>query len=336
MHRRSLYFTGPGEVELGRTSLERAPDELLVETRVSAISAGTELLIYHGEAPKELPADETLDALEGDLSYPLRYGYATVGDVIETGPDVDDDWTGRTVLAFNPHETRFTALPGQVIPVPDGVAPDAMALFPTVETATSLVIDGRPRVGDRVVVFGAGVVGCCTTGILSSFPLSELVVVDPVAGRREHARRLGADETLAPGELSDGHWDDRPGPGGADLIYELSGNPDALDDALDVAGYDSRILVGSWYGTKPTTLDLGGEFHRDHVSIESSQVSTLAAEVRGRWTKERRTQVALDHLAAMPVDSLVTHRVPFEEAPRAYRLVEDTPDDALQILLTYS
>ncbi|MFT4889226.1 MAG: 2-desacetyl-2-hydroxyethyl bacteriochlorophyllide A dehydrogenase [Halobacteriales archaeon] len=335
MEGRSLYFTGRGQIELGRTSLERVPDELLVETRVSAISAGTELLIYNGDAPPDLPADETLDALDGDLSYPLRYGYAAVGDVVETGPAVDDDWTGRTVLAFNPHETHFTAAPGDVIPVPDGVTPGEMALFPTVETATSLVMDGHPRVGERVVVFGAGVVGLCTTGILSSFPLADLLVVDPVAERREHALRLGADETRAPGDFPEERWAEAAGPDGADLIYELSGEPAALDHAIDVAGYDSRVVVGSWYGTKPTTLDLGGDFHRDRVSIESSQVSTLAPEVRGRWSRGRRTSVALDHLASLPVDSLITHRVPFEDAPRAYRLVDDNPDDALQILLTY-
>jgi 2-desacetyl-2-hydroxyethyl bacteriochlorophyllide A dehydrogenase len=333
MTRRSLYFTGPETVELRETPVDCQPDELLVESRVSAISAGTELLVYHDEVPDDLPA--SLDALDGDFSYPLRYGYAAVGDVVETGRRVDDDWTGRTVLAFNPHETRFSARPSNVVAVPDGVDPNEMALFPNVETATSLVLDGQPRVGERAVVFGAGIVGLCTTGILAEFPLAELVVVDPLAERRERALQLGADVVRAPDELPEQRWDEAAGASGADLVYELSGQPAALDDALDLAGYDSRVIVGSWYGTKPTTLDLGGDFHRDRVSVESSQVSTLAPDLRGRWTKARRTEVALAHLASLPVQSLVTHRVPIEDAPEAYRLIDDHPDEALQVLLTY-
>ena len=335
MQRRSLYFTGPQAVELRETSTVPSADELLVETRVSAISAGTERLIYHGQAPSDLPADETLEALQGDLSYPLRYGYAAVGEVVETGTTVEDEWLGRTVMAFNPHETHFSADPAAIVAVPDGVEPAEAALYPTVETATTLVLDGRPRLGERVVVFGAGVIGLCTIGLLASFPLSELLVVDPIDSRRERARQLGADVAMPPDELSADRWDDDAGSDGADLLYELSGQPAALDDARAVAGYDSRIVVGSWYGTKPTTLDLGGDFHRDRVSIESSQVSTLAPELRGRWTFDRRTDTALENLATLPVESLVTHRLPFEDAPEAYRLIDERPEDALQVLLTY-
>jgi 2-desacetyl-2-hydroxyethyl bacteriochlorophyllide A dehydrogenase len=335
MVRRSLVFTGPESVDLRVSPLDHGDDELVVESRVSAISAGTELLIYNGEAPTDLPAGATLDAIEGDLSYPVRYGYATVGDVIETGSAVEEDWTGRTVLALNPHETQFAASPADLFEVPDGLEPDEMALFPTVETATSFLLDGRPRIGERVVVFGAGVVGLCTIGLLSSFPLSELVVIDPLAERRERALDMGADSVHGSNAIPADRWLDAAGPDGADLIYELSGQPAALDEAVSLAGYDSRVVVGSWYGTKPTTLYLGDDFHRDRVSIESSQVSTLDPEVRGRWTLDRRTEVVLEKLTSLPVESLVTHRIPFDKAPEAYRLLDDHPDEALQVLLTY-
>ncbi|WP_135666148.1 zinc-dependent alcohol dehydrogenase [Halorhabdus rudnickae] len=331
----SLYFTGPETINLRERSVEYSAEEVLIETRVTAISPGTELLIYHGDAPSDLPADETLDALDGDLSYPLRYGYAAVGDVIDTGSAVDEAWLGRTVFAFNPHETVFSAAPSALVPVPDGTDLEEMVMYPTVETATTLVLDGAPRIGERIVVLGAGVIGLCTIGLLASFPLSELVVVDPLAGRRERARQLGADTAVAPKEFAETRWNDAAGPEGADLIYELSGSPSALDDALAVAGYDSRIIVGSWYGTKSLTPDLGGDFHRDRVSIESSQVSTIAPELRGRWSFDRRTETTLENLRSLPIDSLVTHRIPFEDAPSAYRLLDEQSENALQILLTY-
>lgn len=335
MQRTSLYFTGPETVELRETSMTLSDEEVLVETRLSAISPGTELLIYHNEAPSDLAADETLDALDGDLSYPLRYGYASVGEVVETGSDVEEEWLGRTVMAFNPHETRFRAHPSDLIPVPEDVDPVEMAMYPTVETATNLILDGAPKIGERVAVFGAGVVGLSTIGLLASFPVSELLAVDPLSSRRERATEMGADTAVAPKDLSTNRWADRSGPSGADLVYEVSGHPSALDQARALAGYDSRIVVGSWYGTKSSTLTLGGNFHRDRISFESSQVSTLSPSLRGRWTFDRRTAVTVDNLASLPVDSLVTHHVPFENAPRAYRLLDQHPEEALQVLLTY-
>lgn len=334
MERRSLVFTGPRETALRGDTFSPATDEVVVRTALSAVNAGTELLIYRGEAPTELPADATLGALDGDLSFPLRYGYATVGEVVETGAAADDDWLGQQVFAFNPHDTAFAADPEDLVAVGERLSPEAMALLPSVETATSLVMDGRPRVGERIVVFGAGVIGLCTLGVLSSFPLERLVAVDPVAERREHAERMGADVAVAP-DAVESAVDTDGSAEGPDLVYELSGQPDALDDAVACAGYDSRVLVGSWYGTKRAALDLGSDFHRDRISIESSQVSTLAPENRGRWTKARRLEVATERLRELETDPLVTHRIPFEEAPSAYELLDDDPGGALQILLTY-
>jgi 2-desacetyl-2-hydroxyethyl bacteriochlorophyllide A dehydrogenase len=337
MDRTSLYFTGPREVDLEPTTVDPTPDEVVVETRVSAVSAGTELLIYRDEVPADVPADETLDALEGDLTYPVRYGYAAVGEVAETGGRVDDDWLGRSVFGFNPHESRFAARPESLLSVPEGVTDAEMAMYPSAETATSLVLDGRPRLDERVVVFGAGVIGLCTVGVLSAFPLERLVAVDPVESRRERAVEMGADRAVSPDEVEAAVGDTTVAgdADGADLVYELSGQPEALDDAIDAAGYDSRVVVGSWYGQKDATLELGTDFHRDRVSVESSQVSTLAPETTGRWTKDRRRDAALSRLGDLDVESLVTHRVPFREAPEAYELLDADPESALQVLLTY-
>lgn len=332
--RRALYFVGPTEVSVEREPVDGPePDEVLVETQFSAVSSGTELLIYRGEMPHDCAADATIDALEGDLTYPLKYGYATVGDVVACGVDVDGSWLGRTVFAFNPHETRFAVSPADLVPVPDDVSTATATLLPTAETATTLVLDGAPRVGERVVVFGAGMIGLVTTSILSRFPLSELVVVEPVAERREMAARLGADETVPPGRAA--AIGERGEPAGADLAYELSGSPAALDDAVDAVGYDGRIVVGSWYGRKRAEHDFGGFFHRNRIDISSSQVSTIAPELRGRWTKERRTEAAWDRLRAVRTESLITHRVGFADAPEAYRLLDEGPENALQVLLTY-
>jgi len=339
----ALYFTGPETVEVRETTVGPPDDdELLVETRASAISAGTELLVYRDQTPAEFPADETLDALDGDLSYPLRYGYAASGVVREAGAEVDRDWVGRSVFAFVPHQTRFRATPDSVVALPPGTTPAAGSLLPSVETATNVVLDAAPRLGERVVVFGAGVIGLCVVRLLADFPLESLVVVDPIERRRTLAAALGADRTTTPADLGAAGptgsdlADEDSAADGADLAVELSGQPSALDDAIGAVGYDGRIVVGSWYGTKREPIDLGGRFHRDRIDIVSSQVSTISPELRGRWDRDRRMDAALDRLDRIPADELITHRIPFERAPEAYELLDSSSDAAVQVILEYS
>ncbi|WP_440769253.1 zinc-binding dehydrogenase [Natronorubrum sp. DTA28] len=333
---RSLYFTGPRAVDVRSHPLpEPGPDEVRVRTIASAISAGTEGLLYRGEAPTELPADEELEAFDGDLSFPLQYGYAAVGEVTAVGADVDDAWIGRPVFAYNAHESRFLADPETLLPVPDGVSPREATLFANLETAVTFLLDGAPLLGERVAVFGQGTVGLLTTALLARTPLEALVVFEPTEQRRRCAERFGADRALDPaeGEFPDVFREiagDR-----ADLTYELSGDPDALDDAIATTGFDGRVLVGSWYGTKPATLDLGGRFHRDRIEIRSSQVSTLDPRLSGRWSRERRHDLTWEWLKRLEVSELLTHDVPLENAEEAYELLEERPGEAIQVLLTY-
>ncbi len=329
VHRRSVVFTAPGCVDVHTEPLpDPAPDQVLVQTLVSAISAGTELLFFRGQVPPDMPLDATIEALAGPVQYPLRYGYACVGRVVKVGEQVDGRWQGRLVFAFHPHTSHFCLPPAQLLPLPTGVEPEQASLLPNMETAVNLVLDGAPLLGERVVVFGQGVVGLLTTGLLSRFPLLEVVAVDPLPMRRRLAQALGAQAAYAPGELPQA-------PLGVDLVYELSGNPQALDQAMDHAGFAGRIVVGSWYGTKTASLALGGRFHRARLRLISSQVSTLAPGLTGRWDKTRRLDVAWRALATLPTEQLVTHRFPVEQAAAAYEQIAHHPEETLQVLITY-
>ncbi len=314
------------------------PDEVRVRTEVSAVSPGTELLVYRGEAPTEMATDATIDALDGTFEFPLTYGYAAVGRVTAVGGEVGDEWLDERAFAFHPHESHFLATPDELVRVPDDRSFAEAALLPNVETAVNFLLDGDPRVGEQAVVFGQGLVGLLTTHLLADHPLADLVTLDCYPERRALARDLGADRAFAPGDAPTtvrDALDADATPSGADLTYELSGDPSALDDAISVTGYDGRVLVGSWYGEKRADLDLGGRFHRSRVAVESTQVSTLSPELRGRWDKARRLDVAWRRLADVDAERFVTHRVPVEEADRAYRLLDERPDETLGVLLTY-
>ena len=323
---RALYFGGDESVAVREQPIpDPGPGEVRVRTERSGISAGTELLVYRGDVASELPTDETIDALAGTFSYPLQYGYAAVGRVTAVGSAVDESWRDRRVFAFNPHESHFLADPETLVPTT--LAPEQALFIPNAEAAVNFVMDARPRIGARVAVFGQGPVGLLTTASLAAFPLSELVTVDPCDSRRELSRSLGADRAVAPETLAL----EEP----VDVAVELSGNPAALDDAIDVTGYAGQVVVGSWYGEKDVSLDLGDAYHRSHIRVRSSQVSRIDPDHADRWDKDRRLDVVCDWLADTDLSALHTHAFDIERAGEAYRLLDDRPDEAVQVTLTY-
>jgi threonine dehydrogenase-like Zn-dependent dehydrogenase len=191
------------------------------------------------------------------------------------------------------------------------------------ETAVSLVMDGAPAIGERVLVLGQGVVGLLLTSLLARFPLAQLVVADRLAHRRRLAMKMGAHAAIDNAV----HLRD------FDLVYELSGNPETLNQAVAAAGDEARVVIGSWYGSKQAMLDLGGHFHRSRMRLVSSQVSTLASHHTGRWDKRRRMDVAWQMLAQTRVQQLISHRISLGDAARAYRLIDEQPARTVQVLL---
>lgn len=317
-----------------------ASNEVLVATRISAISAGTELLVFKGLFPEQMAVDATISSLAGRFHYPLAYGYSCVGEVVATGPHVDPGWTGRRVFAFHPHESHFSSPPMDLIPIPPGISMEDAVFLAGMETAVNLVMDGRPLIGEHGMVFGLGIIGLLTTALLARFPLASLSGVDRLTLRRKTAESFGAGRVFAGTEIEGESGVDRirsgfPADGKADLIFELTGNPEALNSALSWSGFDTRIIIGSWYGGKSAVIDLGGHFHRNRVKIASSQVSTIAPHLSGRWTQTRRLQTAWKMVQELRPSTLITHRFDITQAQRAFDLLAVGAPDVLQFILVY-
>ncbi len=341
MTRQSLFFVAPREVEIREEPLAPpGPGQVLVQALISAISPGTELLIYRGQAPLDLAVDETIPALAGRFGFPLKYGYSVIGRVLALGEGVPGEWQDRLVFAFHPHESHFLANLEELLLPPPSLTPEAAVFFPIMETAVTFVMDGQPQLGEQVAVFGQGVVGLLLTGLLALYPLARLVTLDLHASRRRLSMEWGAHISLDPGDPGSleqllENWSAPAFYRGADLCYEVSGNPAALNQAIAVTGFHGRVVIGSWYGRKKADLDLGGRFHRSRMRLISSQVSTVAPELSGRWSKFRRYLLAWRMLQEMDPVSLITHRFPLDQAAQAYDLLNKNPAEALQVILTY-
>lgn len=336
----AVEFVAPREVEVVAIDPSQpGPQEVRVESILSAVSAGTERLVYCGDLDPTTATDTELPALNGDLSYPLRYGYAVVGTVTAVGDAVDPAWNGRTVFGFNPHESQFLAEPENLYPVPDDLSPAVASLFANTETAVNFTLDAAPRIGERIAVFGQGVVGLLTTALLARSSAETVIAVEPCEHRRKTAAALGADQTIDPTAVDAASAiNDRTE--GVDIAVEVSGRPETLETAVEVTRFGGEVLAGSWYGTKRAELGFGDHFHRNRVSITSSQVSTIAPELRGRWDHERRRETTWRALRRLTADveledHLVTDRVSVSEAPSVYRRLTAAPDATLQVLFTY-
>ena len=341
MKRTSVIFKHPSEIELRRSNVPSPGEgEVLIQTHLSAISPGSEMLVYRGQFPLGLPVDDDIPALSRKFKYPLKYGYASVGRIVGIGRSVPKSRLNQKIFCFHPHESHYVVGQDQPIPIPADIDPKEALFLPNMETSFNFLMDGRPVIGETVVVFGQGIVGLLTTALLAMFPLNALVTLDRFPIRRQKSLEAGARISLDPDtpqmlENLATAIEPGAGNGGVDLVYEISGNPKALNQAIAVAGFGARVVIGSWYGSKKAELNLGAGFHRNRIHLISSQVSSLSPEFSGRWSKSRRLDAAWDMIRRVKPAGLITHRFDVRQAKEAYQLLDKKPQEAIQVILTY-
>jgi 2-desacetyl-2-hydroxyethyl bacteriochlorophyllide A dehydrogenase len=329
----AIWFTGPGQAELREEVLPAVgPRSILVRAERSAISQGTEMLVYRGEVPPETTLD--LPTLAGSFTFPIKYGYACVGTVLEAGDEVTEVRAGDRVFCLHPHQTAYVVPVELAWQLPDGLDAERAVFAANVETALNVLLDTPVRLGERVAVFGQGTVGLLIGLMARRNGDGRVVVVDPFERRRTLALDLGADAALDPTAATPEKIAELLG-GRPDLVYEASGSPAALQAAIEAVADDGTVTVCSWYGTKTVPLMLGGRFHRGRIQVRSSQVGRIAPELGNRWEYGRRRTAVLGLLADLPLERLISHRIAFEDASEAYALVAGRPAETVQVVLTY-
>jgi len=294
------------------------------------------MMAYRGELPAELSLDSTLATLQGSFSYPLKYGYASVGRVLDVGNGVEGLAEGDLVFAFNPHETCFTNPADVALKLPAELNPRLGVLVANTETAINSLWDAAPRLGERAVVIGQGVVGLLITQLLRKAGVSVIITADLYEKRRELSLRAGADLAVNPSSDLAQRVLEITGGLGADVVIEASGQPSALNDAINCTASEGRIVVVSWYGTKQAQLNLGSDFHRKRLTLRSSQVSHFDPSMAPRWTIRRRRSLAVQYLSELSLDQLITHVFPFNRAADAYSLIDNHPEEVIQVVLDYN
>ena len=312
---RQFWIQSPGHGAI--VSAELAPmhaEEVRVRARYSGISRGTEALVFNGEVPPSQYHAMRAPFQEGEFPGPVKYGYASVGEV-EEGPA---ELAGRSVFCLYPHQDLYCVPAGGVTPIPDEVPAHRAVLAANMETAVNAVWDAPPMEGQRVVVIGGGVVGMLIAWLCRQTTGQPVVVVDVNAARERVAQAL--DVPFLTGS---------PGDAEADLIFHASGRPEGLVSALAAAAFEATIVEVSWYGTRLVSLPLGEAFHSRRLTIKSSQVGHLPPDRRAHWTRARRLAHALALLRDPRLDALITGESAFDELPEVLARLCVAPGDTL-------
>ena len=330
---RALWFTAPRTATLREeTVAPPGPGEVRIEAMASAVSAGTELLVYRGEVPQDLPLD--LPTLRGSYAFPIKYGYAAAGRVLDAGPEVGHLSAGDPVFVHHPHQEVFAVPATMPVRLPDDLDPLIGVFFANLETALNVVHDAPLSLGETALVLGGGVVGLLVARLLKLAGAGRIIVVDRLERRRKLALDAGADDAFGP-ESANERVMEITGGRGADVAVEVSGSGAALQAAIDAVATEGTVVVASWFGTKPVALGLGGHFHRGRVRLRSSQVGRSNPELAPRWDRERRMETVLGLLGRLDLRELISHRFPFHRAPEAYPLLDERPGQAVQVVFTY-
>jgi 2-desacetyl-2-hydroxyethyl bacteriochlorophyllide A dehydrogenase len=341
-----VSFNAPRDVSL--VEYDAPPlttDGVRIATWYSGISAGTELTAYRGTNPYltgTWDADLRLFRPgEPTFGYPVvGWGYSEMGEVLEVGRDVTDVEPGQLVHGIWGHRSEVVVPAGAVAgrTLSREVDPVRGTFARVGAIALNAVIAADLRLGDRVTIFGQGVIGLLATrlAVLSG---AEVVAVDGFDSRLALARELGATTVLradiaggagaAVRELTAGR--------GTDAAIELSGSDRALHEAIRSVVVDGTVVASGFYQGGAANLRLGEEFHHNRVRVVASQISGTPLALGPRWDQPRLVRVFMDQVAADRVDvgRLVTDVVDAADVASAFAKLDEGDPETLQVLLRF-
>ena len=341
------------------------PGTIAIHTHATLISAGTEkMLVEFGKASflgkaraqpdkvkqvlDKLRTDgvlPTMEAVFNRLDEPLPLGYCNAGVVLEVGPGVKGFRPGDRVASNGPHAETVCVPANLCAKIPDSVT-DEQAAFTVL---SSIGLQGirlvQPTLGERVVVYGLGLIGLVTVQLLLASGC-EVLGIDLSAARCRTAEAFGA-RVVEPGAdpvAAASAWTEGKGVD-AVLITASAKTDDIVHHAAEMCRKRGRIVLVGVVGLHLRRAD----FYEKELSF---QVSCSygpgrydeSYELAGRdyplgfvrWTEQRNFEAVLQMLASkrLVVDDLITHRYPLDHAPEAYeKLSKDAA--ALGVILEY-
>ncbi|WP_152046526.1 glycosyltransferase [Aureimonas psammosilenae] len=351
-HIRSLGIERPGEAYFFQYE-EGPPGDgaVRLDTLYTGFSAGTELTFMKNTNPylhsRWDDGRSVFIPNEASQHFPVPFlGYMEVARVSESrtggfapGDVVASTYAHKSGHTANPFHDLLVKMPAAIDPIL-GIYVAQMGpiaangiLHADAELAGAHVerlgqgVSGRP-----VLVIGGGVVGLLTALFAKQAGAAEVVVADPSPFRRERIAALGLtpmteDEAW---NHAKSRWHHGGADRGADFVFQTRSHAGALHTALRALRPQGTVIDLAFYQGGAEALRLGEEFHHNGLSIRCAQINRVPRGLGFTWNKRRLAEETVALLSARGEDikrHVITHVVPFDEAPRFLKhLVEERPE----------
>jgi len=281
-----------------------------VKSRYSMISLGTETLVINKKVPKAIQDYMSIPYMDGSFNLPIKYGYAVSG-VLENG---------EKAHLMHPHQNLCIVESASVFKACQQLPLKRIPLISNLETVINAIWDCNLDTQKSIVISGFGNIGSLLAITLKYHYDLNVKVIEPNTWRKEKALELGF-------EIYNNE-------DGFDIAFNTAANEKALQFCIDNANEEGEIIELSWYGTSKTTLNLGGNFHKNRLRLIASQVSKIPIQKRTEFDYYKRKLLAVEILKNKIFDKLITNIIPFEEAPDFFNSVRNnnTPNGLIYLI----
>jgi threonine dehydrogenase-like Zn-dependent dehydrogenase len=321
-------------------------DEVKCKVIYAVPKHGTELTEFKGKSvhakerydsewqlfvPRE--PDEKPDVVFGEWNL----GNQWVGEVIEKGSEFSDFKIGDLICSYGGiRETHIIKAVNnyRCRKLNDIKMWKNAVCYDPAQFALAGVRDGGVKPGDAVVVYGLGAIGQIAAQICKRMGCSPVIVVDPIAHRREIALKNGADVAFDPASTDVGlEMKKLTNKRGADVIIETSGHVSALQSALRGLAYGGTISFVAF--AKPFNgLELGREAHFNNAKIVFARACSEPLPDYPRWSRRRIEDTCWEMLSNgfLNCEDIIFPVVPFEHCDDAYMYFVDThPQESIKL-----
>lgn len=318
-----IVFTEVNKAELLEMNLrEPRGREVLVKTKISTISSGTERANITG--------DPNVNANGAAVAFPRSSGYNSVGEVVAIGEDVTSVKPGdRVVVYWGKHRSYNLVNENNVVKVEDPAVSDNSAAMSFIASFPMAAIrKTRIEMGESAMVMGLGILGIIGVKLLRAAGAVPIVAVDPNPERRELAKKCGADFVFDPFEENFAENVKAVTGGGVNVCIEVTGVGAGFNEALDCMKKFGRVALLGCTRNSDFTVDYYKKIHSPGITVIGAHtIARPECESHPGWFTHRddiSSILALISGGRIELDSLVYEVHSPEECPEVYeRLVFD-------------
>lgn len=341
-HGKRLVLQPDGQVTIEPFHVPQpGPDQILVRIALTQVSAGSEINAVRRRR-QATPAERARFA-------PTGLGYTAIGRVAAVGREIRDYAVGDYVLCSGNHGTHWLVTPGKALAydtvpqeyniekLPEGIPETTAAFCVLGDVALHGVRLGQIQIGESVAIHGLGVIGLLAVQLCRLSGAYPVIGLDLVEERLALARRLGASHTI-----------DVRAQEPAPAIHALTRLPwrwrGALPGLEPGSGAEVQLHCTSFIGNYPDLIKAAADRGRiilvgataGSVAIESQELFRREITIRGSyqtgmaephpywpWSRARNRHVILDLIrrGELQVEPLISHVVPYTDAPELYDLM---------------